>query len=268
MNSAIRNRITRALIGILAFAALLIVARGSAFAQENSWNLPPSPASAVRTPADDAITVTSDKFITERPTLISAGFEWMIHGDSNRNAKVEVTFPQERAKHVASRDAADAPAIRIHQEVPKATRQTTLHPPILNYVRAQRLLGKRIQPRSRHGVRIPFRAQRSRRRQGRPREGGLAEDPRLADAGEGWQRLSRVPRGLDGAKAGACFCRASWRLTTWERLMRTTGMDTRRACDRETRFSFTPASTRTLGSATTTATPTQSRWTAKSPTSS
>ncbi|MGB6846480.1 MAG: hypothetical protein WBE09_16425, partial [Candidatus Acidiferrales bacterium] len=133
MNSAIRNRITRALIGILAFAALLIVA-GSAFAQENSWNLPPSPASAVRTPADDAITVTSDKFITERPTLISAGFEWMIHGDSNRNAKVEVTFRKkgESTWHPAM------PLMRLQfesiQEVPKATRQTTLHPPILNYV--------------------------------------------------------------------------------------------------------------------------------------
>jgi hypothetical protein len=31
-------------------------------------------------------------FTVERPTLVSLGFEWRISGDSNRNARVEVTF--------------------------------------------------------------------------------------------------------------------------------------------------------------------------------
>jgi hypothetical protein len=34
----------------------------------------------------------SDKFIVEPTTLISAGFEWIIHGDENRNSKVSVSF--------------------------------------------------------------------------------------------------------------------------------------------------------------------------------
>lgn len=34
----------------------------------------------------------ADAFIIEPPTLISAGFEWTIHGDANRNASVEVSY--------------------------------------------------------------------------------------------------------------------------------------------------------------------------------
>lgn len=40
--------------------------------------------------ADDA--VTTGQFITERPTLLSLGFEWKIAGDDNRNAVVTVTY--------------------------------------------------------------------------------------------------------------------------------------------------------------------------------
>ena len=36
-------------------------------------------------------TVAKD-FITEPPTLISLGFEWMIDGDDNRNATVTVSY--------------------------------------------------------------------------------------------------------------------------------------------------------------------------------
>jgi hypothetical protein len=36
--------------------------------------------------------VTSGDFITERPTLLSLGFEWKISGDANRNASVAVTW--------------------------------------------------------------------------------------------------------------------------------------------------------------------------------
>ena len=34
----------------------------------------------------------ADEFIIEPPTLICAGFEWMIHGDENRNATVSVAY--------------------------------------------------------------------------------------------------------------------------------------------------------------------------------
>jgi len=36
--------------------------------------------------------VTAGEFYTERPTLISLGFEWKIDGDDNRNASVAVTY--------------------------------------------------------------------------------------------------------------------------------------------------------------------------------
>jgi hypothetical protein len=36
--------------------------------------------------------VTAGEFIVEPPTLINLGFEWMIDGDDNRNATVEVTY--------------------------------------------------------------------------------------------------------------------------------------------------------------------------------
>jgi hypothetical protein len=123
----------RAVIGFLVLVCASLLPKIT-LAQENSWDLPPSPASAVRTPADDEVQVTSDRFIVERPTLISAGFEWMIHGDANRNAKVDVSF-----RKVGENDWRPAlPLMRLHfesiQEEPKSTRQTTLHPPILNYV--------------------------------------------------------------------------------------------------------------------------------------
>ena len=35
---------------------------------------------------------TAGEFIIEPPTLICAGFEWMIEGDENRNAVVSVAF--------------------------------------------------------------------------------------------------------------------------------------------------------------------------------
>src|SRR5579872_3961596 len=36
--------------------------------------------------------VTAGEFYTERPTLISLGFEWKIDGDDNRNASVAVAY--------------------------------------------------------------------------------------------------------------------------------------------------------------------------------
>src|ERR1700722_14315974 len=37
---------------------------------------------------------TSGSFVTEPPTLVSLGFEWKITGDTNRNARVDVTYRQ------------------------------------------------------------------------------------------------------------------------------------------------------------------------------
>ena len=36
--------------------------------------------------------ITPGEFIVEPPTLVCAGFEWMVDGDDNRNSTVEVTF--------------------------------------------------------------------------------------------------------------------------------------------------------------------------------
>ena len=36
--------------------------------------------------------VTPGEFIVDPPTLINLGFEWMIGGDDNRNAAVEVSY--------------------------------------------------------------------------------------------------------------------------------------------------------------------------------
>src|SRR5210317_1142840 len=34
----------------------------------------------------------SDEFILEPPTLVCAGFEWIIYGDENRNSSVSVSY--------------------------------------------------------------------------------------------------------------------------------------------------------------------------------
>src|SRR5665213_393636 len=43
-------------------------------------------------PALAANATSTNTLIVERPTLISAGYEWRITGDDNRNAKVDVTY--------------------------------------------------------------------------------------------------------------------------------------------------------------------------------
>src|SRR5581483_8443748 len=40
----------------------------------------------------EANAVTAGEFIVDPPTLINLGFEWMIDGDANRNAAVEVSY--------------------------------------------------------------------------------------------------------------------------------------------------------------------------------
>ena len=42
--------------------------------------------------ADDANKARPREFIVDHPTLINLGFEWLIEGDANRNAQVEVSY--------------------------------------------------------------------------------------------------------------------------------------------------------------------------------
>src|SRR5271169_5947275 len=44
--------------------------------------------------AGDSNKVTPGEFIIDHPTLINLGFEWLIEGDDNRNAQVEVSYRQ------------------------------------------------------------------------------------------------------------------------------------------------------------------------------
>jgi hypothetical protein len=42
--------------------------------------------------ADDSNKVKPGEFVVDHPTLINLGFEWLIEGDDNRNAQVEVSY--------------------------------------------------------------------------------------------------------------------------------------------------------------------------------
>src|SRR5579863_10371756 len=42
--------------------------------------------------ADDGNKVRPGEFIIDHPTLINLGFEWLIQGDDNRNAQVDVSY--------------------------------------------------------------------------------------------------------------------------------------------------------------------------------
>ena len=57
-------------------------------------------------------TVVAGEFMTDPPTLVSLGFEWRISGDDNRNARVDVSFPEEGRASVAQSAPATAPAGR------------------------------------------------------------------------------------------------------------------------------------------------------------
>src|SRR6266581_5669417 len=42
--------------------------------------------------ADEANKVTPGEFVVDHPTLINLGFEWLIQGDDNRTARVDVSY--------------------------------------------------------------------------------------------------------------------------------------------------------------------------------
>lgn len=119
-------------LALLILAGMMLPAAGRVHTQAQE-EPPPSPASAVKTAAANDVKTTPGKFIVERPTLISAGFEWMIDGDANRTAKVDVSYRKKG-------DADWKPALRmmrlqyeyIHEEI-GPRRRATLHPAIINY---------------------------------------------------------------------------------------------------------------------------------------
>src|SRR5438105_14854121 len=47
---------------------------------------------AVATAAEKEIKVKAGELVIDPPTLINLGFEWVIQGDDNRNARVEVSY--------------------------------------------------------------------------------------------------------------------------------------------------------------------------------
>src|SRR5947208_16800546 len=47
---------------------------------------------AVASAAGKEVKVKAGEFVIDPPTLINLGFEWVIEGDDNRNAKVEVSY--------------------------------------------------------------------------------------------------------------------------------------------------------------------------------
>src|SRR5256714_14343715 len=56
--------------------------------------------------------VTAGEFVIDPPTLINLGFEWMIQGDDNRNARVEVSYRKKgKARWIAA-----LPLLRLQNE--------------------------------------------------------------------------------------------------------------------------------------------------------
>ena len=48
--------------------------------------------------APSDVRVTPGEFVVDHPTLINLGFEWLIDGDANRNASVEVSYRRQGAR--------------------------------------------------------------------------------------------------------------------------------------------------------------------------
>ena len=49
-------------------------------------------ANETKYPSTLSKSTKAGEFIIETPTLVCAGFEWMIYGDANRNATVTVVY--------------------------------------------------------------------------------------------------------------------------------------------------------------------------------
>ena len=62
--------------------------------------------------AADGRRVKPGELIIDHPTLINLGFEWLIEGDENRNARVEVSY----RKHGDTQWKSGLPLLRLHGE--------------------------------------------------------------------------------------------------------------------------------------------------------
>ena len=60
--------------------------------------------------AEPATKTKPGELVIDPPTLINLGFEWLIEGDDNRNAAVEVSYRRKGESSVATGLAAAAPA--------------------------------------------------------------------------------------------------------------------------------------------------------------
>ena len=90
---------------------------------------------------------TPGEFLVDHPTLINLGFEWVIDGDANRNATVEVSYRKQG-------DAAwkpGMPLLRLQGE--RIYPAERLEPRVAEHVRRQH-----PRPRAGHGVRGAVRA--------------------------------------------------------------------------------------------------------------
>jgi hypothetical protein len=74
------------------------------------------PAACLKTPVVQAASqenpLTTGEFIVDPPTLINLGFEWLVDGDDNRNASVEVSYRRQGT----SEWKPSLPMLRLHGE--------------------------------------------------------------------------------------------------------------------------------------------------------
>ena len=144
-------------------------------------------------PPAGAARVTPGELIVEPPTLINLGFEWLIEGDVNRNAKCSSVVPQGRPfdfaqgkrQRVEGRIAAAALAGRTRRAAERVRSRLAEH------VRRQH-----PRPRARHRLRGALRAERSGWRDrpaGQCDQDGDRAHASGAEAGGGRHGVSRLP---------------------------------------------------------------------------
>ena len=105
-------------------------------------------------------TVAGD-FSVEPPTLVSLGFEWRIAGDDNRNASVDVTYRKKGEQQWRKA----LPLFRLQRESVNGSAPATRCGAALQSLRrAEHVRRQHPQSRAGHRVRVPLRADRSRRR--------------------------------------------------------------------------------------------------------
>ena len=97
--------------------------------------------------------VTPGSFVVDHPTLINLGFEWLIDGDANRNATVEVSY----RKQGETRWKRGMPLLRLQGE--RIYQENSWNLVVAEHVRRQH-----PRSRARHGLRSAVRHDRSRRR--------------------------------------------------------------------------------------------------------